>query len=251
MYPSFILKIENLSLSYGGFMALNDVTLQVARKTIHSVIGPNGAGKTSLFHCLTGGRRPSAGHIVFDGREVTHESTHTRVGVGMARSFQITSLFQNLTVRENLRLASQGRDGDGALVFWRSIFVRREHMNLADEIMERLALTAKANTAAGDLSHGQQRILEVGMALCAKPKLLLLDEPTAGMGVDDIPLMTRLIADLGKEFSVMLIEHNMGIVMSISNQITVMSQGRVLVEGKPEKVRVDQRVREAYLGEVA
>ncbi|MDR3361731.1 MAG: ABC transporter ATP-binding protein [Desulfovibrio sp.] len=248
---AFILKVENLCLSYNGFRAVNDVTFQVARNTIHSIIGPNGAGKTSLFHCLTGARRPTSGYIEFDGWEVTREPTHKRVSAGMARSFQITSLFQNLTVRENLRLASQGRDGDGALVFWRSVFARREHIELGDAVMERLGLTKKADVAAGDLSHGQQRILEVGMALCGKPQLLLLDEPTAGMGVEDIPLMTRLIAELGKEYSVMLIEHNMGIVMSISNVITVMNQGGILVEGKPEAIRADARVREAYLGDTA
>ncbi|MDR0827306.1 MAG: ABC transporter ATP-binding protein [Desulfovibrio sp.] len=246
-----ILQIENLSLSYNGFMAVNKVTLNVAHKTIHSVIGPNGAGKTSLFHCLTGVRRPTSGRVLFDGKEITHQPAHRRTCTGLARSFQITSLFQNLSVQENLRLASQGRDGDRALVFWRSIAGRREHMEMADSIMERLGLTQKANIAAGDLSHGQQRILEVGMALCGKPKLLLLDEPTAGMGVEDIPVMTRLIADLGKDYSIMLIEHNMGIVMSISDTITVMSQGEILVEGTPAAVRTDERVREAYLGEAA
>jgi branched-chain amino acid transport system ATP-binding protein len=251
MKTPFILKVEKLCLSYGAFMAVNNVTFQVARHTIHSIIGPNGAGKTSLFHCLTGTRRPTRGHVEFDGWEITREPTHKRVSAGMARSFQITSLFQNLTVRENLRLASQGRDGDRALVFWRSAFGRREHVGLAESVMERLDLTPKANVAAGDLPHGQQRSLELGMALCGKPKLLLLDEPTAGMGVEDIPLMTRLIAELGKEYSVMLIEHNMGIVMSISDTITVMSQGGILVEGKPEAIRADARVREAYLGDAA
>ncbi|MDR2603897.1 MAG: ABC transporter ATP-binding protein [Desulfovibrio sp.] len=251
MNDRHILTTENLSLSYGGFRAVDKVNLRVRRKTVHSVIGPNGAGKTSLFHCLTGGRRPTGGRILFNGEEITNRSAHARVGSGMARSFQITSLFQNLTVRENLRLASQGRDGNGALVFWRSAGARKEHTELADRVMERLGLTRKAAVAAGDLSHGQQRLLEVGMALCGKPELLLLDEPTAGMGVNDIPMMTELIADLGKEYSVMLIEHNMGIVMSVSDTITVMSRGGILVEGKPEEVRADPRVREAYLGEVA
>ncbi len=247
----YILKTENLSLSYGGFVAVDHVNLEVRHKTIHSVIGPNGAGKTSLFHCLTGGRRPTGGQILFNGSDITYKSAYARVGSGMARSFQITSLFQNLSVRENLRLAAQGRDGDRALVFWRSPRSRGEHLELADSVMERLGLTRKAGVAAGDLSHGQQRILEVGMALCGKPKLLLLDEPTAGMGVDDIPLMTNLIADLGRDYSVMLIEHNMNIVMSISHTVTVMSRGSVLVEGRPEDVRADSRVREAYLGEAA
>lgn len=247
----YILKTENLSLSYGGFMAVDNVSLNVGNKTIHSVIGPNGAGKTSLFHCLTGGRRPTGGQIMFNGADITNKSPDARVNCGMTRSFQITSLFQNLSVRENLRLASQGRDGSGALVFWRSLQSDRKHFEMADSIMERLGLSQRANAAAGDLSHGQQRILEVGMALCGEPKLLLLDEPTAGMGVDDIPLMTSLIADLGKDYGVMLIEHNMNIVMSISDVVTVMSRGSVLVEGKPELVRADKRVREAYLGEAA
>jgi branched-chain amino acid transport system ATP-binding protein len=245
----WILETRDLALAYGGFRAVDGVSLRVRAGTIHSVIGPNGAGKTSLFHCLTGGRRPTEGDIVFDGREITRDPAHARVGIGMARSFQVTSLFQNLSVRENLRLASQGRDGDRALAFWRPVAAGRAHLDRADRVMERLNLSARAGVAAGDLSHGQQRVLEVGMALCGEPKLLLLDEPTSGMGIDDIPVMTRLIADLGRDHTVMLIEHNMSIVMSISDAVTVMSRGRVLVEGKPDAVRADARVRAAYLGE--
>ncbi len=246
---AYILETRDLALAYGGFRAVDGVSLRVKAGTIHSVIGPNGAGKTSLFHCLTGGRKPTEGDIVFDGRDVTRRPAHARVGIGMARSFQVTSLFQNLSVRENLRLASQGRDGDRALAFWRPVSAGRAHLERADRIMERLNLSARANAAAGDLSHGQQRVLEVGMALCGEPKLLLLDEPTSGMGIDDIPVMTKLIADLGRDHTVMLIEHNMGIVMSISDTVTVMSRGKVLVEGRPDAVRADERVRAAYLGE--
>ena len=147
----YILKTENLSLSYGGFMAVDNVSLNVGNKTIHSVIGPNGAGKTSLFHCLTGGRRPTGGQIMFNGADITNKSPDARVSCGMTRSFQITSLFQNLSVRENLRLASQGRDGSGALVFWRSLQSDRKHFEMADSIMERLGLSQRANAAAGDL----------------------------------------------------------------------------------------------------
>ncbi|GAB3442334.1 ABC transporter ATP-binding protein [Insolitispirillum peregrinum] len=244
-----LLQTSGLGKAYGNFHAVNGVDLCVRAGTIHTVIGPNGAGKTTLFHCLTGERRPTSGKILFDGQDITHRPAHKRVSIGMARSFQITSLFQELSVRENLRLAAQGRDGARALTFWRPTEARRQHLEIADQILERLNMTARANTPAGDLSHGLQRVLEVGMALCGKPKLLLLDEPTSGMGIDDIPLMTTLIAELGKEHTVMLIEHNMSIVMSISDTITVMSRGQILVEGPPAVVRQDERVRSAYLGE--
>jgi branched-chain amino acid transport system ATP-binding protein len=244
-----LLQTKNLGMSYGGFRAVDSVSLSVREGTIHTVIGPNGAGKTTLFHCLTGERRPTDGVITFAGRDITHRPPHGRVSVGMARSFQITSLFQELTVRENLRLAAQGRDGWRALTFWRPPESRGDHLEVADQVLERLALTAQADIAAGDLSHGRQRVLEVGMALCAKPRLLLLDEPTSGMGIDDIPIMTTLISELGKDHTVMLIEHNMSIVMSISDTITVMSRGSILTEGAPQVVRDDERVRRAYLGE--
>jgi branched-chain amino acid transport system ATP-binding protein len=244
-----ILETSGLELAYGAFKAVDGVDLKIRRGTIHTIIGPNGAGKTTTFHCLTGERRPTAGRILFDGIDVTRKPSQDRVGLGMSRSFQITSLFQTLSVRENLRLAAQGRDGAKALAFWRPVGARPDHLKVADEIIDRLQLGARAHIAAGELSHGQQRVLEVGMAMAARPKLLLLDEPTSGMGIDDIPVMTKLIGELGRDYTVMLIEHNMGIVMSISDTITVMHQGKVLVEGDPGTVRNDARVRAAYLGE--
>jgi branched-chain amino acid transport system ATP-binding protein len=244
-----ILRTEALCLNYGSFAAVKDVNLIVEPGTIHSVIGPNGAGKTSLFHCLTGNRRASAGSVIFEERDITRDAAHTRIAAGMGRSFQITSLFQNLSTRENLRLAAQGRQMIKALCFWSPVESMPQHGELADEILDRIGLRARANDKAGELSHGQQRLLEVGMALAARPRLLLLDEPTSGMGVDDIPTMTRLITDLAKDHTVLLIEHNMGIVMAISDTVSSMHQGQLLVQGPPDKVRKDPLVREAYLGE--
>ncbi len=245
----YILETDNLGLRYGAFAALGSVDLKIRKGSIHTVIGPNGAGKTTLFHCLTGERKPSNGQIQFAGSNITSQPAHKRVAAGMSRSFQITSLFQNLSVRENLRLAAQGRDGLGALAFWYSDEHRREHGEKADEVIERIKLGAVADSYAGELSHGQQRVLEVGMALCSNPQMLLLDEPTSGMGVDDIPVMTQLISELGRDHTVMLIEHNMRLVMSISDRITVMHQGNILIEGDPDEVRGDERVKQAYLGE--
>lgn len=246
-----LLETEHLELAYGAFKAVDGVNLKIRPGTIHTVIGPNGAGKTSLFHCLTGERRPTRGRILLEGQDITRKPAYGRVALGMARSFQITSLFQELSVQENLRLAAQGVDGWRALNFWQRLNARKQHIQTANDILERLGLSGRADIPAGELSHGQQRILEVGMAICARPRLLLLDEPTSGMGIDDIPSMTQLIGELGKDHSILLIEHNMSIVMSISDTITVMNRGQVLVEGPPDTVRQDQRVRDAYLGEAA
>ncbi len=233
---------------YGKFTALGGVDLRVRAGTVHSVIGPNGAGKTTLFHTLTGTVPITAGTIHFVGHDVTHEPDNVRVRRGMARSFQVTSLFANLDVRENLRLAAQGAQSAGAFDMWRAPGRHREIAELVESILERLELTARAGTAAGALSHGQQRRLEVGMALAARPRAIFLDEPTSGMGVDDLEGMKALIRGLALDHTVLLIEHNMNIVMDISDTVTVMQQGRVLVEGTPAAIRDDDRVRAAYLG---
>ncbi|SAK44250.1 ABC transporter [Caballeronia glebae] len=243
-----ILEAKGVAKRYGKFAALTDVNLRIAKNTVHSVIGPNGAGKTTLFHVLTGTLPISAGNIVFDGHDVTHEPDHRRVKRGIARSFQVTSLFANLSVRENLRLAAQGVDSKRALNAWTPPRGALEHRDTVDGILERLALQRLASTQASALSHGQQRRLEVGMALAARPKAIFLDEPTSGMGIDDLDDMKHLIRSLRDDYTVVLIEHNMDIVMDISDTITVMQQGRVLVEGKPAEIRGDERVRQAYLG---
>ncbi len=243
-----LLEAQGVAKQYGKFVALGGVDLKVRANTVHSVIGPNGAGKTTLFHMLTGTKTVSGGRILFDGHDVTREPDHRRVRRGMARSFQVTSLFLTLPVRENLRLAAQGVAPAKALDCWNAPTGPRSCADTVAQVLERVGLTRHAGTPAGNLSHGQQRRLEVGMALAAKPKAIFLDEPTSGMGIDDLGDMKRLIQGLKNEHTVVLIEHNMGIVMDISDTITVMQQGRVLAEGVPADIRNDERVRSAYLG---
>ncbi len=243
-----ILRATNLTKRYGKFAAVNDVTLDVMPGVIHSVIGPNGAGKTTLFHTLTGTVPITEGTINVSGENITNLPDYKRVLKGLARSFQVTSLFTSLTVWENLRIAAQGRNPLQALLAWRDVESFAAPSAQADTLIRRLNLEAVSQRQVGELSHGQQRRLEVGMAMAGRPKVILLDEPTSGMGIDDIAEMKRLIRDLRTDYTVLLIEHNMDIVMDISDKITVMQQGRILVEGEPDEVRHDERVRRAYLG---
>jgi branched-chain amino acid transport system ATP-binding protein len=243
-----VLKATNVVKRYGKFTAVNGVNLEIYPRTVHSVIGPNGAGKTTLFHTLTGTIPITEGSVTVDGEEVSHLPDYKRVLKGLARSFQVTSLFLNLSVRENLRLAAQGRNPTQAFQLWRSAESLHEACGKADMLIRRLNLLAVANRAAGELSHGQQRRLEVGMAMAGQPKVIFLDEPTSGMGIDDIDEMKKLIHGLRDDYAVVLIEHNMDIVMDISDKITVLQLGEVLVEAKPDEIRNDERVRRAYLG---
>ncbi|KEP69531.1 ABC transporter [Thioclava dalianensis] len=242
------LQTHGLGVRYGTFDALSDVNLSVRCNSVHSIIGPNGAGKTTMFHALTGTVAASSGRIELEGRDVTRASDDDRVRLGIARSFQVTSLFPELSLRENLRLAAQGRTPWQALIPWRRAEASKSVLDMADAVIERLSLGHVATRAAGELSHGQQRRLEVGMAIAARPRVILLDEPTSGMGIDDIEGMKTLIRDLGRDHTVLFIEHNMGIVMNISDTITVMRLGRTLVEGPPAEVRDNPEVKAAYLG---
>jgi branched-chain amino acid transport system ATP-binding protein len=243
-----ILKAVNVTKRYGKFTAVNGVSMDIMPGTVHSVIGPNGAGKTTLFHTLTGSAPISAGSILVQGEEVSHLPGFKRVRKGLARSFQVTSLFPNLSVRENLRLAAQGTQPAQAFNPWRQAESLTAACELAEALLTQLNLHAVAARITAELSHGQQRRLEVGMAMAGRPKVIFLDEPTSGMGIDDIAEMKRMIHALRDSYTVLLIEHNMDIVMDISDRITVMQQGQVLAEGKPDDIRGDERVRRAYLG---
>jgi branched-chain amino acid transport system ATP-binding protein len=243
-----LLSTEKLSVAYGNYLAVDGVDLSIRPNSVHSIIGPNGAGKTTLFHALTGRIIASAGRVTFGGEDITRLSDDRRVRIGLARSFQVTSLFHRLPVRENLRLAAQGRTPWQALKLWHPAEANREAISTVAALLDRLDLSRVADQSVEELSHGQQRRLEVGMAMASKPRLILLDEPTSGMGIDDIAAMKALIADLGRDYTVLFIEHNMDIVMDISNRITVMQAGRILAQETPAEIRGDKDVKRAYLG---
>ncbi len=242
------LAVRGLGKRFGGFAALRDVSFTVRARGIHAFIGPNGAGKTTLFNCLTGTLLPSTGRVVFAGRDITRLPPHRRARLGIARSFQVTNLFQNLSVFESRRLAAQAQSGLASFDFLRPKERLVRARDAAERVLARLALQRWRDVRAGELSHGQQRILEIGLALAGAPDTLLLDEPMAGMGVDDIATMQRLIAELGREHTVVLIEHNMNVVLDVSDVISVMHQGSILAEGPTDAIRRDPAVRAAYLG---
>ena len=245
------LVARDVQKRFGGFVALRGVSFTVEPRGIHAFIGPNGAGKTTLFNCLTGTVLPSAGRVLFDDRDVTRLPPHRRARLGIARSFQVTNLFQSLTVFESLRLAAQGQMVLAAFDFLRPKERLRRVRDVAESVLQRLSLQSWRDARAGELSHGQQRILEIGLALAGEPTMLLLDEPMAGMGVDDIETVKRLIVDLGREHTIILIEHNMNVVLDVSRTISVMSQGAILAEGPPDAIRKHPEVRAAYLGSQA
>lgn len=245
------LEVKDLALSFGALKVLSKVSFWVPAGGVHAFIGPNGAGKTSLFNCITGLLRPSAGAILLDGQDLSSMSPQRRVRQGLARSFQVTNIFPNLSVVENVRLCVQALRGAAA---FNPLPAPREQANQtarAMELLEQLALHPHAERAAGSLPHGLQRRLEIAMALAADPRVLLLDEPTSGMGVDDLREMSELIGCLGQSRTVILIEHNIRLVMSISQDVTVLHRGSVLVSGRPQEVAGHPEVKTAYLGSQA
>jgi branched-chain amino acid transport system ATP-binding protein len=244
-----LLELDGLTKRYGGVMAVNDVTMRVEAGEVRAVIGPNGAGKTSLFHLITGVVPATSGEVRFDGRSLSGQSSYQRCQAGLSRTFQLTSLFPEMTARENCRVAAQARLArrwqpyGGAVVFGQA-------SARGDEALERLGLTAVAGRPGGLLSHGDQRLLEVAMALAQRPRVLLLDEPTQGLSVEEtltaVETLSGLLAD--GRLTVLLVEHDMEVVFRLARRITVMHRGSVIADDVPEVVKEDPAVQAAYLG---
>ena len=243
-----LLQIDGLTKRFGGVIACDGVTLGVAAGELHAVIGPNGAGKTTLIGQLTGEIAPDAGRIVFAGRDITDLPVHRRSAIGLARSFQITSLFLDFTALDNVALAVQAHDGH-SFRFWRDARNEPELRRPARAALARVGLADRADVVVAAMSHGEHRQLEIAMALATRPAMLLLDEPMAGMGPEESQRMVATLGELKRELTILLIEHDMEAVFALADRITVLVYGRVIATGAPEEIRANPDVRQAYLGE--
>jgi branched-chain amino acid transport system ATP-binding protein len=243
-----LLRIESLVRRFGGIVATDNLSLDIARGELHAIIGPNGAGKTTLISQLIGQLRPSTGTIRFAGQDVTHLPAWKRSHLGLARSFQITSLLPNFTVADNVALAAQARAGHSFRFFGNA---RKEKglRETALAALSRVGLADRADVVVSRLSHGEQRELELAVALATRPQLLLLDEPMAGLGATESARMVRLLADLRKEVTIVLVEHDMNAVFALADRITVLVYGRVIASDVPAAIRVNEEVKRAYLGD--
>ncbi|GAA4072638.1 ABC transporter ATP-binding protein [Actinomadura miaoliensis] len=243
-----VLRARGLVKEFRGFRAVDGVDLDVAEGSVHALVGPNGAGKTTLFNLLTGFLRPSAGSVRLGGRELAGLSPERIARLGVARSFQITSLFAELTPRQHVELALAGSTGLGWR-FWRSDRALGRFSGRAAELLDRVGLADHADVPAASLAYGRKRALELALALALDPKVLLLDEPTAGMGVEDVDRTVELVKRVRDGRTVVLVEHNMNVVASLADRVTVLQHGRVLAEGPYADIRRDPRVVTAYLGD--
>lgn len=243
-----LLYVDSLTKSFGGLVALDQTSLSVQSGEIHALIGPNGAGKTTLIHHISGAMHADAGRIVFDDHDVTQLPLHQRARQGLVRSYQITSVFPHLSVQDNLALAILATQRSG-FSFWRGASTDCARFSQADAMAERIGLADHRMRAAGALSHGAQRQLEVGLVLCTNPKLMLLDEPMAGMGPDESQRMVELLKSLRGNTTIVLVEHDMDAVFRLADTISVLVSGRVVASGNAEQIKNDVVVQHAYLGE--
>lgn len=249
MEGSIILESVKIRKEFGALVAVNDVSLQIHANTVHSIIGPNGAGKTTYFNLLSGAIEPTSGKVFFKGKDITRTPMHKMIHLGIGRSFQITNLFPNLTVLENVRLAAQATGKDSFKFLMSADHFNRYRVR-AREILRQVGLADREYTLARALPHGDQRKLELGIILAANPSVLMLDEPTAGMASEQVPEMLDLIKQIQGmgDKTIILVEHNMNVVMNISDRITVMHQGAILADGTPRDIAANKEVQNAYLG---
>ena len=243
-----MLELRSVSKRFGGVVATDGVSLDVRQGEIHALIGPNGAGKTTLIAQICGSLPADAGEIVFDGINITGMEQHARVRAGLARSYQITSIFRRFSVLDNLALAVQARSGS-SFSFWRPVAAETQLFDDALSVAHEVGLSEKRDSLAATLAHGEQRALEVGLALATRPRLLLLDEPMAGMGPEESQRMIELIAGIRARVTILLVEHDMDAVFRLADRISVLVNGRVLATDAPERIKANPEVRSAYLGE--
>jgi branched-chain amino acid transport system ATP-binding protein len=243
-----LLAVEGLTKRFGGILASDNIALDVKQGELHAIIGPNGAGKTTLIGQLTGMLTPDTGTVRFAGEDITALPAYSRSLLGLARSFQITSLFLDLSVLDNVALAVQAHAGH-SFQFWRDARKERDLREPALAALARVGLADRADRQASALSHGEHRQIELAMALAGKPRMLLLDEPMAGLGTDESARMVKLLRELKREYTILLIEHDMEAVFALADCISVLVYGRVIASGAPDVIRANKDVRDAYLGE--
>ncbi|MGF1649640.1 MAG: ABC transporter ATP-binding protein [Hyphomicrobiaceae bacterium] len=245
-----LLEVKDLRKSFGALAASDGLSFKVAQGTVHGLIGPNGAGKTTAISQIFGETKPDGGQILFDGRDITRWATTRRVRSGLQRSYQITSVFDAFTVIDNVSLAVQAASRSNT-PFWSPARLDRRLTEPAQALVARLGLADFADREARELSHGQRRQLELAIVLAGAPRLLLLDEPMAGLGPTETEAMTAILRDVAKGVTILLVEHDMDVVFALAERITVLAKGRALADGSPEEIRADPAVREAYLGDHA
>lgn len=243
-----MLDIRNLNKSFGALKVSQDISIEIGPDQCHALIGPNGAGKTTLIHQISGVLQPDSGAVVLDGQDITHMSVWRRVQAGLGRTFQITSVLPSFSVLENMAIAAQSKSGS-SMRFFRNAAAEQDLNAVAQSTLERVGLADRADVLASDLSHGELRLLELGIALAGKPKFLLLDEPMAGLGRTESAALITLLGQLRGSLPMLLVEHDMDAIFQLADTVSVLVDGNVIARGTPDEVRADSAARAAYLGD--